>query len=81
MEYHCIQSQSLLVLIDSILSNARVISVVLRPVVLPYIRALRNTTFQQNNARLHVASIVRLFLYMKKWLAAGLVCTFSISHK
>ncbi|GFS98873.1 transposable element Tcb1 transposase [Trichonephila clavipes] len=34
----------------------------LRPVALPFIRALRNPTFQQDNARPHVAGIVRTFL-------------------
>ncbi|GFT24911.1 transposable element Tcb1 transposase [Trichonephila clavipes] len=39
-------SRSPLVHIDGILNNARYISGVLRPVVLHFIRALRNPTFQ-----------------------------------
>ncbi|GFV19944.1 transposable element Tcb1 transposase [Trichonephila clavipes] len=38
------------------------ISSVLRPVVLSFIRALQNPTFQLDNALLHVACIVRTFL-------------------
>ncbi|PRD34065.1 UNVERIFIED_CONTAM: hypothetical protein NCL1_15756 [Trichonephila clavipes] len=41
---------------------ARYISGVLRPVDLHFIRALRNPTFQQDNARPHVARIVQTFL-------------------
>ncbi|PRD25952.1 UNVERIFIED_CONTAM: hypothetical protein NCL1_39438 [Trichonephila clavipes] len=41
---------------------ARYISGVLKPEVLPFIRALRISTFQQDNARPHVADIVRTFL-------------------
>ncbi|GFV16180.1 hypothetical protein TNCV_3379441 [Trichonephila clavipes] len=40
-------SRSPLVRIDGTLNSARYISGVLQPVVLPFIRALRNTTFQQ----------------------------------
>ncbi|GFV89247.1 hypothetical protein TNCV_285801 [Trichonephila clavipes] len=32
------------------------------PLVLTFIRALRNPTFQQDNARPHVADVVRTFL-------------------
>ena len=43
--------------------NCRVqIFVVLRPIPLPFIGALRNATFQQDNARSHVAGIVRAFI-------------------
>ncbi|GFT95824.1 transposable element Tcb1 transposase [Trichonephila clavipes] len=38
---------------------------VIRFVTLSFIRALRNLTFQQDNARPHVASIVRTFLDME----------------
>ncbi|GFV07738.1 hypothetical protein TNCV_4942401 [Trichonephila clavipes] len=55
-------SRSLLVHIDGTLNSVRYISGVLRPVALPFTRALRNLTFQQDNARSHVASIVRTFL-------------------
>ncbi|GFW92350.1 transposable element Tcb1 transposase [Trichonephila clavipes] len=54
-------SQSPLVLIDGTLNSARYISGILRPMVLHLIRALRNPTFQQDNARPH-AGIVRTCL-------------------
>ncbi|GFX00800.1 uncharacterized protein TNCV_4577671 [Trichonephila clavipes] len=54
--------RSPLVRIDGTLNSARYISGVLRPVVLPFIRALRNPMIQQDNARPHVAGIVRNFL-------------------
>ncbi|GFY36063.1 transposable element Tcb1 transposase [Trichonephila clavipes] len=44
------KSQSPLSRIDGTLNRARYISGVLRPVALPFIRALRNLTFQQDNA-------------------------------
>lgn len=44
-------SRSPLVRIDATLNSSRYISDVLRPVALPFIRALRNPTFQQDNAR------------------------------
>ena len=37
------------------------ISVVLKPATLSFLRALRNANFQQNNKRLHVADILRTF--------------------
>ena len=43
--------------------NYRYISVVLRPVALPFIQALLNAMSQKDNARLHVVSIIRTFLY------------------
>ncbi|GFW30145.1 transposable element Tcb1 transposase [Trichonephila clavipes] len=53
-----------LVRIDGTLNNARLISGVLRPMALYFIRALRNPTFQQDNARrmlpvLHGPSLIR----------------------
>ncbi|GFX43592.1 transposable element Tcb1 transposase [Trichonephila clavipes] len=51
-----------LVRIDSTLNSAGYISGVLRSVALPFIRAQRNPMFQQDNARRHVAGIVRTFL-------------------
>ncbi|GFY03987.1 transposable element Tcb1 transposase [Trichonephila clavipes] len=51
-----------LVLLDGTLNSARYIFGVLRPVALPFISALRNPTFQQDNARSYVAGIVRTFL-------------------
>ncbi|GFV98184.1 transposable element Tcb1 transposase [Trichonephila clavipes] len=51
-----------LVRIDGTLNSARYFSGVLRPVALHFIRALRNPTYQQNNARPHVTGIVRTFL-------------------
>lgn len=55
-------SRSPLVRIDGTLNSGRYISDVLRPVALPFIRSLRNPTFQQDNARPHVAGPVRAFL-------------------
>ncbi|GFW91962.1 transposable element Tcb1 transposase [Trichonephila clavipes] len=55
-------SLSPLVRIDDTLNSARYISGVLRPTTLPFIRVLRNPTFKQDNARPHVAGIVRTFL-------------------
>ncbi|GFY02447.1 transposable element Tcb1 transposase [Trichonephila clavipes] len=43
-------------------TSQRYISGVLRSVALPLFRALRNPTFQQDNARPHVSGIVRAFL-------------------
>ncbi|PRD24448.1 UNVERIFIED_CONTAM: hypothetical protein NCL1_43694 [Trichonephila clavipes] len=43
--------RSPLVRIDGTLNSARYISGVLRPVVLPFIRALRNSMIRQDNAR------------------------------
>ena len=57
---HGYTSRSPVVPFDNILNSSRHISVVLMPVALSFIRALRNTTFQQNNARRHVADSVRL---------------------
>ncbi|GFW82627.1 uncharacterized protein TNCV_3491991 [Trichonephila clavipes] len=54
--------RSSLVCIDGTLNSVRYISGVLRPVALPFIRVLRNPTFQQDNARPHVFGIVRTFL-------------------
>ncbi|GFU73387.1 transposable element Tcb1 transposase [Trichonephila clavipes] len=48
--------------IDGILDRARDISGVFRPFVLPFIQALRNPTFQQDNTRPPVVGIVRTFL-------------------
>ncbi|GFT50418.1 uncharacterized protein TNCV_1004201 [Trichonephila clavipes] len=55
-------SRSSLVRIDGTLNSARYISSVLRPVVLSFIRVLRNPTFKQDNTRSQVAGIVRTFL-------------------
>ncbi|GFX17576.1 uncharacterized protein TNCV_3411761 [Trichonephila clavipes] len=57
-------SWSPLVRDDDTLNSARYISAVLRP----FIRVLRNPTFKQDNARLHVAGIVRTFLDTKNVL-------------
>ncbi|GFX10858.1 transposable element Tcb1 transposase [Trichonephila clavipes] len=54
-------SRSLLVRIDGTLNRVRYISSVLGPIALPFIQALRNPTFQQDNSRLHVSGIVRTF--------------------
>ncbi|GFX54804.1 transposable element Tcb1 transposase [Trichonephila clavipes] len=57
--------------IDGILISARYISGVLQPMALHFIRALRNPTFQQDNARPHVTDIVRTFLDTENvWLLA-----------
>ncbi|GFU79007.1 transposable element Tcb1 transposase [Trichonephila clavipes] len=55
-------SRSPLVHSDGTFNSAHYISAVLRPVALPVIRALRNRTFQKENARPHGADIVRTFL-------------------
>ncbi|GFV15299.1 transposable element Tcb1 transposase [Trichonephila clavipes] len=55
-------SRSSMVIINGTLNRVRNISGVLRPVALHFTRVLRNSTFQQNNARMHVAGIVRAFL-------------------
>ncbi|GFY24851.1 hypothetical protein TNCV_2690421 [Trichonephila clavipes] len=41
------------------LGTVHVTFLVLRPMILPFIRALRNLTYQQDNARPYVACIVR----------------------
>ncbi|GFX16118.1 transposable element Tcb1 transposase [Trichonephila clavipes] len=55
-------SSSSLVRIDGTSYIARYIPGVLRPVALPFFRALRSPTFQQDNARPHVAGLMRTFL-------------------
>ncbi|GFW28497.1 transposable element Tcb1 transposase [Trichonephila clavipes] len=54
-------SLSPLVHIDGTLNSACYISGVLRCMVLPFFRVQQNPTFKQDNAQLHVASIVRTF--------------------
>ena len=49
-----------LVFIDGSLTAHRYVDVVLRPVVDPYVRQ-HNVTFQQNNARAHVARLSMAF--------------------
>ncbi|GFX54237.1 transposable element Tcb1 transposase [Trichonephila clavipes] len=51
--------------IDGTLKSVRFISGVLRSVALHFIRALRNPTFQQDNAQPHATGIVRTFLDME----------------
>ena len=58
-------SRSPLVPIDGILNNVRYISVVLKHVVLLFIRDVRNSVFQQDNARPLAANILRTFLDTK----------------
>ena len=50
-----------LVFIDGPLTAQRYIDVILRPVVVPYVRQ-HNVTFQQDNARAHVAKLSMAFL-------------------
>ena len=50
-----------LVFIDGSLTAQRYVDVVLRPVVVPYVRQ-HNVTFQRNNARAHVARLSMAFL-------------------
>ncbi|GFV12747.1 transposable element Tcb1 transposase [Trichonephila clavipes] len=62
-------SRSPFVCIDGTLNSSRYFSNMLRPVALPFIRVQRNPTFQQDNARPHVAGIVRIFLNKENvWL-------------
>ncbi|GFX69777.1 transposable element Tcb1 transposase [Trichonephila clavipes] len=56
--YH---SHAPLVRIDGTLNSQRFISVVLEPVVLPYLQGLATAIFQQDNARPHGARIVQRF--------------------
>ncbi|GFU17226.1 transposable element Tcb1 transposase [Trichonephila clavipes] len=65
-------SRSPLVRIDGTLNRARYTSEVLRPVSLPFIRVLQNLTIKQDNARSHVADIVRIFLDTEVQLLRGL---------
>ncbi|GFY17799.1 transposable element Tcb1 transposase [Trichonephila clavipes] len=58
-------SPSPVVCIDGTLNSAPYISGVLPPVSLPFVQALPNPTFQQDNVLPHVAGIVRTFLYTK----------------
>ncbi|GFT24698.1 transposable element Tcb1 transposase [Trichonephila clavipes] len=69
--YH---SRTPLVRIAGTLSSQRYISEVLEPVVLPYLQGLVTAIFQQDNARPHVACIVRRFfvnhqIELLPWLA------------
>ncbi|GFX03888.1 transposable element Tcb1 transposase [Trichonephila clavipes] len=56
--YH---SRTLVVRIVGTLNSQRYISQVLEPVVLPHLQGLATTILQQDNARLHVARIVKSF--------------------
>ncbi|GFW20032.1 transposable element Tcb1 transposase [Trichonephila clavipes] len=56
--YH---SRTPLVRIAGTLNSQRYISEVLEPVVLPYLQGLATATFQQDNARPHVARIFQRF--------------------
>ncbi|GFY24933.1 transposable element Tcb1 transposase [Trichonephila clavipes] len=58
-------SHSPLVCIDGTLDGTCYISGVLGPVALPFIRALQNPTFQQDNGTPHVAGSVRTSLDTK----------------
>ncbi|GFT04841.1 transposable element Tcb1 transposase [Trichonephila clavipes] len=69
--YH---SRTPLVCIAGTLNGQRYISVVLNPVVLPYLQGLATAIFQQDNAWPHVARIVQRFVVNHKieflpWLA------------
>ncbi|GFU84812.1 transposable element Tcb1 transposase [Trichonephila clavipes] len=76
------KSQLPLVSIDCTLNSKRLISGVLRPVALPFIRALRNPTFQQDNVRPNVAGILRTFLDMENVLLLPChVCSPDLSPK
>ncbi|GFY36576.1 uncharacterized protein TNCV_27811 [Trichonephila clavipes] len=55
-------SRSPVVHIDGTLNSTRYISSVLQPMTLPLILALRNPTFQQDNARADVAGIIQTLL-------------------
>ena len=55
-------SVTLFFLIDGKLNSGRYISTVLRPVNIPFIWALRNSTLQLDNVRLYIAFIVLTFL-------------------
>ena len=64
-----------LVFIDGSLTAQRYVDVVLRPVVVPYVRQ-HNVTFQQDNARSHVARLSMAFLQQNNvdvmhWLVRG----------
>ncbi|GFT60703.1 transposable element Tcb1 transposase [Trichonephila clavipes] len=54
-------SRTPLVRIDGTLNSQRYITVVLEPVVLPYLQGLATAIFQQDNARPHVTRIVERF--------------------
>lgn len=56
-------SRTPLVRIAGTLTSQRYISEVLEPVVLPYLQSLPTATFQQDNARPHVARIVQDFFF------------------
>ncbi|GFY06030.1 transposable element Tcb1 transposase [Trichonephila clavipes] len=71
-------SRSPLVRVDGTLNSARYISGVLRSVALPFIRALRNPTFKQDNARPHVAGIAQTFLETENVRLLHLACTFTM---
>ncbi|GFV73868.1 transposable element Tcb1 transposase [Trichonephila clavipes] len=58
IEYH---SRTPLVRIAGTLNSQRYISEVAEPVVLPYLQGLTTAIFQQDNARPHVARIVKRF--------------------
>lgn len=55
------------------------ISDILLPVVVPYLRGLPDTIFQQDNARPHVASCVFFLSWYTGYLIAALACMVSTS--
>ncbi|GFX04388.1 hypothetical protein TNCV_3975351 [Trichonephila clavipes] len=55
-------TRQFLVRINGNLNADRYISYILRPVIVPYLRGLPNTIFQQDNARPNVAHRVLIFL-------------------
>ena len=54
--------QSPLVHIECTLNNGSYISIALKLLALPFIRALRKAMFQQDNALSHVVDFVQIFL-------------------
>ena len=68
-----------LILFFGTLNNGRYISIVLGPVALPFFQTQQKTTFQWDNAWLHVAWIVRTLLNAESVLPLALARTFSRS--
>ncbi|GFU66812.1 transposable element Tcb2 transposase [Trichonephila clavipes] len=72
-------SFSHLICIDGTLNSAHYISLVLRPAAVPFIRALSNPMFQQDNARPYATNNVQTFRETENVRPFALPCNFSRS--
>ncbi|GFW62315.1 transposable element Tcb1 transposase [Trichonephila clavipes] len=74
-------SRSPFVHIDGTVDSARYISGMFPPVALPFVPVLRNNTFKQDNARLHVTGIVGPSLTRKMFFCCSGQHIYDIFHQ